>query len=363
MGFGFGMGAFAQVVLFAAAGAALAQVGSHEVSTPGQTSSSYVRVTVNVSAGPYGLAVYPTGGTSVSSIPPAGVSTYNYPSIVVMISATPLLTPKSGKNDNFVEDPDKIDHVDGTNSVVWMDVTSELTALDRNGREAECGADPCLRIIGILPGTTSAALKPQAVATTVEDLSKLATATVGLYPGVGSIVTTAAAGAQVVFNDLFPPKNTANQFAYLDNSTPKRPTFGWFFQANDAATPPTSILGIQIGEVMLQADPKVTSVKISGRSLSQWKNPPNGATKKKYSYSTYDQTLSIAPNGINYAYLMDLKQFPIVIPREQVEKILGVDDGGYEELVKAPNPSLVTTSAKHDYVTKASLQKYLGVSQ
>jgi hypothetical protein len=329
--------------------------------------TQFVRIDINATTGPYGLATYPTGGTSITGIPPAGSTVYNYPSIVLAISATPLRTPKVTKDHDYVADPESVPGVEGgDNDVVWMDVTSSLTAFDSSGKELTCGVDPCVRIIGILPGTTTAALKPQAPANVADGVSSMATATASLYPGVGSIVTTAAAGAKVAFDNLFPPKNTAYQYPYLDNTDANHPTFGWFFEANSTATPPTSILGIQLGEVMLQADPRVTSIKVSSRALSEWKKAPDSESKRnKYLYTVFpDRAIAIVANTVNFDHLADLSQFGIVVSKQDVESILHIDDSGYSDLInKTPTPTLITTSKKGDFVTKASLSTYLGSSK
>jgi hypothetical protein len=296
---------------------------------------------------------------------------YNYPSIVLSISAAPLLTPKSKGSQSFVKSPDSIDHVDGTNDVEWMDVDFQLEAVDSTlgaAKEVTCGTlaapVPCIQIIGVLPGTTTAASKPQVAATVAGDVAGVVTATSSAYPGVGTLVTAIASGAQVLFNSLFPPKTVAYQYAYLDNSDPFHPIFGWFFKANSLATPPTSILGIQTGEVLLQTDPTVHFVKVSSWALSQWQKPPDSASKK-YLYSTFYYVVPIVENGINYARLMDLTQFPLVIPKADVKNILQISDREYTTLTSATSstPAPLMTSGDPDFVTKVSLMKYLGASQ
>jgi hypothetical protein len=39
------------------------------------------------------------------------------------------------------------------------------------------------------------------------------------WPVGGSILTAATSGAKVLFDSLFPPKTTASQYAYIDNTS------------------------------------------------------------------------------------------------------------------------------------------------
>jgi hypothetical protein len=86
---------------------------------------------VNVTPGPYGDEVVPAGTiTTVSGTMPAPTSSLNYPSIILAISATPLLTPVSenkGNDTNLADIPESIQKVTGDNVLQWMDITFTLT--------------------------------------------------------------------------------------------------------------------------------------------------------------------------------------------------------------------------------------------
>jgi hypothetical protein len=120
-----------------------------------------------------------------------------------------------------------------------------------------------------------------------------------------------------------------------------------------------------VGEVMLQVDSRVAQVNVCTRALSEWTDPPVSTSKNKYLYTEATTTLQIPPNGPNYDHLTDLTQFPILIDKSVVEKILHIDDPAYALLIKGPSPSLVVIagSTGKGMVTKSSLLKYLQISQ
>ena len=96
--------------------------------------TEYVRVTVDAVPGPSGLKVYQSSRTGIKGADPAPPSSYNYPSIVLLISATPLLTPKLKDANNL----ESIKDVNGDNDVEWMDITFDLKAFDASNNEAKC---------------------------------------------------------------------------------------------------------------------------------------------------------------------------------------------------------------------------------
>lgn len=311
--------------------------------------TEYVRVTVDAVPGPYGLAVYQSGGTGVAGANPAPPSSYNYPSIVLLISATPLLTPKLKDANNL----ESIKDVNGDNDVEWMDITFDLKAFDASNNEAKC-TGPCFQIIGLLPGTTTAASKAQAPATIADTAQKAAAAIAPAIPVGGSILTAATTGAQVIFDALFPPKTVTYQYAYLDNSGT---TFGWYFKPNPNATPPTSVLGVQIGQVMLQTDPSVKSIEVTSRALSRWQKAPSSFSNN-FIYSTSETTIPVQSNAINYSTLQNLDLFPALIAKDAVEKILNITDVQYNTLTTG-TPAILASTPDHSLVMKSSLLKYI----
>lgn len=330
----------------------------------------YVSVSVTVIPGPYGLEVYPSGGSQIT--PNNGASTktgntstapqpdhYNYPSIVFFISTTPLLTPRLSDDKHYASGK-TIDGVNGFNDIEWMDNTFQLKAVDSEGKEITCGPTntphACIQIIGLLPGTTAVDLKAQPIANVADAASNVATVVAPVVPVVGTAIAASASGARVLFDLLFPPKSISYQYAYLDNS---RRTFGWFIRPD--LTAKTSALGTQTGMVMLQTDPTVAVIEVTGQGLSSWKSPPSRRHKKFLYTKIPDTKIPVHNHDIDYSSLQDLSLFPMLIPRPDALKILHIsDDTQFNDLVKGSSPKIETTP--NGYIIKGSLQKYLGLS-
>ncbi len=100
-----------------------------------------------------------------------------------------------------------------------MDITFTLTAYDKDNKVANCGSNPCLTIIGLLPGTTTAYAKPPLATTIVDATASAASSITSALPVGGTELTAATSGAKVTFDSLFPPKTTAIQYAYIDNES------------------------------------------------------------------------------------------------------------------------------------------------
>ncbi|SFS17908.1 hypothetical protein SAMN05421771_3289 [Granulicella pectinivorans] len=311
----------------------------------------WARVTVNVTPGPYGTAVVPSGSTAITNIPAAPASKLNYPSILLAISATPLRTPE-GKD--LSSNPDAIKNVSGDNELEWMDITFTLKGLGKDGKELTCTPGPCFQIIGLLPGTTTAAAKPQVPDTVAGGVNSAVASIAPALPAGGSVLTAAASGVKVLFDSLFPPKTTAYQYAYIDNTNGNQ-KFGWYFQANPIASPPTSLLGIQNGQVMLQTDPNITTIEISSIAFSNWKKDPSNFSKH-FLYSTSDTKLPIASNKLDYNALQNLTTFPALISRDDVALILHTDDKTVDKLITAKT---LSTTPDGKFIMASSLTKYI----
>jgi hypothetical protein len=311
----------------------------------------FARVTVNVTPGPYGTAVVPTGSTALTNIPNAPVSNFNYPSILLAISATPLRTPEGP---NYATDPNSIKNVTGDNDVDWIDITFTVTGLDASHKPPMCNPSPCLKIIGLLPGTTAAFAKPQLADTIAGSSASLASAISPVLPAGGSVLTAATSGIKVLFDSLFPPKTTASQYAYIDYEDGLQ-KFGWYFAGNSTASPPTSILGIQTGQVMLQADPSIAYIDVKSVALSNWKKKPSSFSDH-FLYSTSDTNLPILSNAINYDTLQNLSSFPALISLDMAAKVLHTTSDGVTALIGSQK---ISATPDGKYVMTSSLGKYI----
>ena len=307
--------------------------------------------------GSMGYAVTASG---VSPIPGAyngsdANAQFNFPSIYLFISSSPLLIPKTAKKTS------EIDSVqDGDRDIKWMDATFTIDPLGSDGNSlGNCGQ--YVQILGLLPNQTEAALKTPVANTVATTANQLVSATTPFVMGVGAVAGGATDALQVLFNALFPPKADAYLYSWMDGPC----TFGWYFKGDANATPPVSVLGTQTGIVLLRTDSKVATLHITSKLLSQWTKSPAKTEQHNFLLVTPDAKVQIPT--IKVDALPDLSAYPILIPKEQVMKILHIPDADTADWMKlvAPatgTPALVTTTADHTYVTKGSLQTYLGIS-
>jgi hypothetical protein len=309
-----------------------------------------------------GYLQMPSGLTQVAGADP-NLSTvnrqYNFPSIYIYISASPLLLPQLAD----AAKPDSIEAVrDADRDILWMDATFDLTPQDKSGAALACAGN--VQVIGLVPGATVTSIKTPAANTAATAANQLMTALAPFFPGAKAVGGASTSALQVLFTDLFPPKPVAYNYAFLDG--PCR--FGWYYKANPAATPPVSILGLQTGLVLLRTAKEVATIGVGARILSSWNKQPT-ASSKQFSYVTTAESLDI-PNvqsSIDYGTLQDLSLFPALISAADARKILHIGkDSDWQSLI-APKPgektAVLASTPDGSYVMKTSLQQYLQASK
>lgn len=321
------------------------------------TAKEFVKVSTTVALGPMGYVQMPSGPIQLSGTDPnlnAANKNYNFPSLYIYISASPLLLPKLSNP----SDLDSIQSVqDGDRDINWLDATFDLTPVDSNGQPLPC--DENVQVLGLLPGTTVAGTKTPAADTAATAASQLMTALAPFFPTVKTVAEGATSALQVLFTDLFPPKSVAYQYSFLDGNC----SFGWYFKPNANSSPATSVLGTQTGLVLLRTSKSVATIRVSSRVLSSWTKPPS-ASSKQFSYVTDEVSISIpnAADTIDFGALQDLSLFPMLIPVAAARQILHItSDSDWQGLVQhQPGQSAVLqTTPDGGYVIKASLQAYL----
>lgn len=325
-------------------------------------SKQYVQVGTSVALGPMGYLQMPSGLTQVAGTDP-GLATvngkYNFPSIYIYISASPLLLPQLADGAK----PDSIEGVhDADRDITWMDASFDLTPKGSNSQALPCEGN--VQVIGLVPGATVTTNKTPAVDTAASAANQLMTALAPFFPGVKTVGTAATSALQVLFTDLFPPKSVAYQYAFLDGAC----SFGWYYKANPSATPPISILGVQTGLVLLRTSKDVSSMEVSARILSSWNKPPT-AFSKQFSYVTTSASLEIpdVKSAIDYGSLQDLSLFPLLISAADARQILHISkDADWKSLITpkaGEKAAALQTTPDGGYVMKNSLQQYLQASK
>jgi hypothetical protein len=146
--------------------------------------------------------------------------------------------------------------------------------------------------------------------------------------------------------------------------------FGWFFKESNITG---SLLGLQTGTVLLRAPQGVKKIRLTGRIISKWENKDIFTRSQSF-------TLDVPPSGesaLDLGAIQDLTDFPLTIELAKVAAILhtscekllpvGMASPGCSAIGSGPsatsdpkNPLIFTPN--YDFVTKSSLQSYLGLS-
>jgi hypothetical protein len=329
---------------------------------------NFVTVSSNAVAGPMGYVATPTiaGATESASNQQqafAAGQQFNYPSIIFYISAAPLV------NLPTTNETKKIEAAQETNrNPLWLDASFTLALYDDAGNLLpEACTDGSVQVLGLMPQQTVAALKNQAVADVASAANDVAGALATFYPGASSEVGAATKAMNIVFQDIFPPKPVAYEYSDMTDNC----NFGWYFRPNTTSAGESSgqasILGIQTGIVLLKTSKNIASIKVNGRSLSAWNNPPTSdkeKDKKNTLFLVPDRPIGsiVLPSigNIDYDNITSLAMFPALIPKEQAMKILHITkDADFVDFATANK--LVGTNATFDYITNTSLDEFIGL--
>jgi hypothetical protein len=173
---------------------------------------------------------------------------YNFPSIIIYVTAVPVVNPPSGP-----KDLKEIEKQETALNPLWLDASFTLTFIDKDGNAlpnaCKDGSD---QVLGLLPQQTVTALKNQTTSNVSATANDVAGALSSFYPASG-VVAGATKALNVLFQDIFPPQPVAYEYSNLLDEC----NFGWYFRQNKNSTAPTagdaSILGMQTGIVLLKS--------------------------------------------------------------------------------------------------------------
>jgi hypothetical protein len=343
--------------------------GNDEHGSSVPTAENYVTVSSNAVAGPMGYAATPAMGGATQSASPQQAAffagqQFNYPSIIFYISAAPLV------NLPTTNETKKIEAAQETNrNPLWLDASFTLSLYDNTGNLLpDACSDGGVQVLGLMPQQTVAALKNQTIADAASAANDVAGALATFYPGTSGQVTAATKALNIVFQDIFPPRPVAYEYSDMTDNC----NFGWYFRPNTTSTAGTSgqasILGIQTGIVLLKTSKNIASIKVNGRSLSAWNNPPTSdkdKDKKNTLFLVPDRPIGtvVLPSigNIDYDNIANLGIFPALIPKSQAMKILHIDKDT-DFIAFATANKLVGTNATFDYITNKSLDNFLGLA-
>ena len=334
------------------------------------TAENYVTVSSNAVAGPMGYAATPSLGAATQSQSAQQAAffagqQFNYPSIVFYISAAPLV------NLPTTNETKKIEAAQETNrNPLWLDASFTLSLYDDDGNLlSDACTDGSVQVLGLMPQQTVAALKNQTIADAASAANDVAGALATFYPGTSGEVTAATKAMNIVFQDIFPPRPVAYEYSDMTDNC----NFGWYFRPNTTSTAGTSgqasILGIQTGIVLLKTSKNIASIKVNGRSLSAWNNPPTSdkdKDKKNTLFLVPDRPIGtvVLPSigNIDYDNITSLDMFPSLIPKAQAMKILHIDKDADFIAFATANKLVGTNATTFDYITNKSLDNFLGLT-
>jgi len=338
---------------------------------PAVPGANYGPVSANAVAGPMGYVETPSLTNAVQSQTALQQAidanqNYNFPSIIVYISAVPVVNPPSGP-----KDVKRVEKQETDLNPIWLDASFTLTFYKQDGSPLPNACkDGSVQVLGLLPQQTVTALKNQTISNVSSTANDVAGALSSFYPASG-VVAAATKALNVLFQDIFPPQPVAYEYSNLIDQC----NFGWYFRQNKSSTSSSSstssasgdasILGIQTGIILLKTNKEIGSIKVNGRSLSQWSKPVTSDDNNSDVHFVSDNlvgTITLpSSSNINYDNLADLSMFPALIAKKDAENILHFTSAtADQDFIKfATANKLVGTDSNFDWVTNASLSAFL----
>ncbi len=287
-------------------------------------------MSMNVEAvpGPQGLIQIPPGLSFDENLKEdrAKVSeSFWFPSLYFFISASPYLTPLKKKGESHLFDVLGLDQ-----DVKWFDVSITLEAQCKKGQS---GDDCSLKVISLLPSRTASGNRDRLITRVAGAAESLGGIVAPFFPGSSFNEKLGASGGalRVLFQNLFPPEVVAHQYAFLSRASRTSASFGWFFKQRDTGESP-SILGLHQGIALLQVGKGVDRIDVRYGLLSQWEQSTQRAANTFLDLQYCEAGAITRPRGkpepdLDYGKLKSLEEFPMLIPREEAEKILHLKDG------------------------------------
>jgi hypothetical protein len=340
---------------------------------------AYVHLSLNAVMGPLGYV--PVSVATSKTVAPSPVSSSGnsvFPSIYFSISASPVdldleeskqILPKEDGTIHLIKSADDVFEAREPD---WIEVHFELQAIPKDKTTLAKGNSGCdgLQVLGLLPNSTISEAHQTTPQLAANSVAEVVTAFAPASLPFKGMAQSSSQALAILFNNLMKPKPVAYQYAEMENSC----HFGWYFQKSGNV----SLLGLQSGVVLLRADENVSSIKVTGRAVSKWvgkgENKGGSLIASKQTF-----TLEVPESGeqaVNFDTLQDLSNFPIVIPIEDVAKILhtscttllpatvqqsaaNICPGDPQETIDASMKPKLMFTPNYKYVTKGSLQSYL----
>lgn len=280
---------------------------------------------------------------------------YFFPSIYFTVSAKPNIDirAKRVRNNKDKEEDKKNPDYEFTKkgeNLNWLRVTTEIQATP-----CECeGVEGCLKseeikIIGLSPEETKTRVKenPLSQIGVVGDalVNKLLPFTFAEeHPETqnASAEYSAVSGAvSILFQNLFPAKSIAKNYAFIDGEVNKKNRFGWYWQRIDDKDSPESIIGVRRGTVFLQIARGVQAIKVNHYIYAKWDSDYSEKIDDEYvdqiemnKEFKFDESNCFKPakpkslyERTNFQMLNNVDEFPVLIPKEIVCKMFQQDVG------------------------------------
>jgi hypothetical protein len=228
-----------------------------------------------------------------------------------------------------------------------MELRVVLTPLDVAGKPIADGAKCSL--LGVDPyGTTAAKVEPPFQV--APNVSSILTA----IPSIPSALTGIVSGLGLSFGSVMKPSFPITSKAFL--AGPRE--FGWYLKSNETEQKE----GVHYGTAFLQLSRSVAKLQVQLTLGSDWK----GGSVDNQSEPTLTTILEVKhpapPETPQITDFTSPDSLPLVIPRDDVKKLLAIDDAEFAVLVSQKRLDAFG-SGDAQVVTKGSLLALLRIEQ
>lgn len=337
--------------------------------------------------GPFGTPYIPPEMVSQREFkenPKFAVDDFIFPSMYFVVSAKPNIQiekdPKT-KPSGFIDyEFSKVGR-----ELEWMRVTIKLepvpcTEGDYKPTLADLKSDPTsARALALIPELTDEEMETSKPVTLAKMGSEMAAKVTPMIPSLKTEVDALSSATTILFKNLFPSRVVAKSYAFLDGHL----DFGWYWSQRKNEAKPESLLGLRRGIALLQVKKGVKALKARYTVVAKWDGDPNDFVDDEYAdadtipYNNSDtqQILFRLPDSnckkakpqsfyerLDYEFLRNLDEFPMVVPKEVVCRIMQKDKPGCDAW-KPENIDWLRTfqSEKGLVILREDLKKLFGL--
>lgn len=343
---------------------------------------------INIQAflGPFGEAYVPPNFFPATELKSAAsgaktsidADSYFFPSIYFLMSAKPNIhIKKKEQKDGMID----YEFSGVGQDLNWWRIAIRLEPVFCSAATDEVKTDP-IRVLAMLPNETTENVedqKPAAIASTAADL----TTQIQPFIPASANPNNIAGATKVLFKSLFPPKAVPYSYAFVDSGR----AFGWYWKRNDKPEKAESLVGLRRGIALLQVRRGVSALRVHYRIEAKWSGDYSDTVDDEYAdqdtvpyggfprassatFTFHDSYCRPAESKnlydrIDYQFLKNLDDFPLVVPKTVVCRILQKDDAECNSdsfKLKTVYPKLnPIISGGKEYVLLEDLRRIVGL--